>query len=147
MTTRYEKFLSTVPCFGGLHRRELRIVAGLVDVVVVPAGGQLSPAKGEVIVAVLGQKVTNPDGSMLAVTPLRLLVFGRRELLSLFEALPDLALRPLRDNDTTASRIRPRGFRRLRTNAERTRSFPTVRCAPMGSLLEPLAGKVGRRGP
>ena len=88
MTTPYEKLLSTIPCFGELHRQDLRIVTRLLDVVVIPAGAQLVPAKGEVIVAIQGEKITDSNGRVIAVTPLRLFVFGRRELLSLFEELP-----------------------------------------------------------
>lgn len=97
--------LGTNACFAGLTRRDLAIVAGLVDPIEVPSGGRFGGQPGrEVMIIEAGTAVEGDYASALlgpnalvgpsgatALTRVRLLVIDRRALAALLDVVPLLA--------------------------------------------------------
>ena len=97
----YERFLGTVPSLAGCTRRELRLLSRHVDDVALPAGSVVPASEREVLVVARGRALRRADGSLHAITPVRLLVLGRRELGALLHDAPDLARRFLSEVGAT----------------------------------------------
>lgn len=103
--SRFEQRLGALACFAGLDRRELVVVAGLVDEIEVPPGRPFGghPSREVLIVehgaaiedgvaaGLLGPSaVVGPNGAT-ALNRVRLLVIGRRAVPALLDLAPRLA--------------------------------------------------------
>jgi hypothetical protein len=93
MARTYVEFLGSVIGTEALDRRSRHALARAVDDVTVPTGSVVRPADGELVIVAEGASRDLGRRGTLAVSPLRLLVFGRRELRALLDTVPSLATR------------------------------------------------------